>query len=238
METKVNETASEAEAVETTASSTPNIDEAVAEEKDSTASADMSQSNGAEDTASASASIEEENKGEEENEVSDAGSADDISAEVDPMTALENQLEAAQAEAKKNMEGWQRAAADLANVKRRQEEQAGQLRFTLTSSIVTDVLAALDDLDLAFQHLPEGLDEKEQNWVEGFSLVQRKLHKVLDNNRVEVVDTTGEFDPNLHEAVTYEPSEEHESNAIIGELRKGYKIGNRILRPALVRVAK
>lgn len=156
----------------------------------------------------------------------------------DPITQLQKQLEESQAETQKNLEGWQRAAADLANFKRRQSEQSTRLRADITSSIITDVLAALDDLDLAFQHLPEGLNEQEANWVEGFRLVQRKLFKVLETNKVQVVETEGQFDPNIHEAVTYEESDDHESNMIIAELRKGYKIGDHVLRPALVRVAQ
>ena len=152
--------------------------------------------------------------------------------------ALAEALQTAQAEATKNLEGWQRTAADLANYKRRQEEQASRQRADLIARILQDILPALDDLDLAFQNLPDTLAEKESNWVEGFGLVQRKLTKVLDNNNIQVIATDGIFDPNLHEAVTYEESPEHESNTIIAELRKGYSLGERVLRPALVRVAQ
>ena len=151
---------------------------------------------------------------------------------------LQNELEAAQTEATKNLEGWQRAAADLANYKRRQEEQAGRQRIDITARIIQDVLPALDDLDLAFQNLPESLNEQETSWVEGFKLVQRKLTKLLENNNIQTIITEGDFDPNLHEAVTYEESPDHNSNTIIAELRKGYCMGNRVIRPALVRVAQ
>lgn len=151
---------------------------------------------------------------------------------------LEEQLAAAQAEAAKNLEGWQRAAADLANYKKRQAEQVQRLRGDITANIIREILPALDDLDLAFQNVPDTLNEQEANWVEGFKLVQRKLLKILENNNIQPIDTDGEFDPNLHEAVTHESSPDHETNAIIGEVRKGYTIDNRVLRPALVRVAQ
>lgn len=151
---------------------------------------------------------------------------------------LEEQLAAAQAEAAKNLEGWQRAAADLANYKKRQAEQVQRLRVDFTANIIREILPALDDLDLAFQNVPDTLSEQEANWVEGFKLVQRKLLKILENNNIQPIDTDGEFDPNLHEAVTHESSPDHETNAIIGEIRKGYTIDNRVLRPALVRVAQ
>ena len=70
------------------------------------------------------------------------------------------------------------------------------------------------------------------------ALVQRKLDRVLDDQGVKTINTNGVFDPNLHEAVSHEESPDHEENQIIAELRKGYQIGNRVIRPALVRVAK
>lgn len=151
---------------------------------------------------------------------------------------LEEQLTAAQAEAAKNLEGWQRAAADLANYKKRQAEQVQRLRVDITANIIREILPALDDLDLAFQNVPDTLSEQEASWVEGFKLVQRKLLKILENNNIQPIDTNGEFDPNLHEAITHESSPDHETNVIIAEVRKGYTIDSRVLRPALVRVAQ
>jgi molecular chaperone GrpE len=86
--------------------------------------------------------------------------------------------------------------------------------------------------------MPEELDGQLIGWVEGFRLVQRKLDKTMEDQNVMPISTNGEFDPNFHEAVSYEESDEHEEGQIIGELRKGYQIGNRVIRPALVRVAK
>lgn len=154
------------------------------------------------------------------------------------LESLQAELGTAQAEAAKNLEGWQRAVADLANYKRRQEEQASRQRQDITANIMKDILPALDDLDLAFQNLPDSLDEQEAGWVEGFRLVQRKLLQTLEKNNIKAIDADGGFDPNLHEAVTYEENPDHDSNTIISELRRGYMIGERVLRPALVRVAQ
>jgi molecular chaperone GrpE len=151
---------------------------------------------------------------------------------------LQTQLATAQAEAAKNLDGWQRSAADLANYKRRQEEQAQRNRENIIADIIREILPALDDLDLAFQNLPNSLNEQEVNWVDGFKLVQRKLIRILETHHIQPINTEGEFDPNLHEAVTHEPSPDHQPNTIIAEVRKGYKIGDRVLRPALVRVAQ
>lgn len=152
--------------------------------------------------------------------------------------SLEQQLEVVRQEAAQNLDGWQRAAAELANFKRRQEDQLKLQRDMIKADVLQGVISALDDMDLAFQNVPQQLDGQLIGWVEGFRLVQRKLDKVLDDQGVRMINTTGEFDPNLHEAVSYEESDEHAEGQIIAELRKGYQIGNRVIRPALVRVAK
>ncbi len=151
---------------------------------------------------------------------------------------LEKQLELALEEAAKNLEGWQRAAAELANYKRRQEEQLKLQRDRIKGEVLDGVISALDDIDLAFQNVPAEIDGQLLGWVEGFRLVQRKLNKVLEEQNVMPINTEGDFDPTVHEAVSYEESNDHKEGQIIGELRKGYQVGNRVLRPALVRVAR
>lgn len=151
---------------------------------------------------------------------------------------LAEQLEQARQEAAKNLDGWQRAAAEMANFKRRQEEQAKLQRDMIKADVLQGVISALDDMDLAFQNLPQELNGQLVGWVEGFRLVQRKLDRVLDEQGVTAINTQGDFNPNLHEAVSHEESPDHQEGQIIGELRKGYQIGNRVIRPALVRVAK
>ncbi len=166
----------------------------------------------------------------------------ELAAETEPaeptIAELQTQLKAVQTEAAKNLDGWQRAMAELANYKKRQAEQVARRQEEITGQIIAELLPILDDLDLAYQNVPESLSEQEQNWIEGFKLVQRKLMKILEMHSVEVISTEGEFDPTLHEAITHEESPDHESNAIIAELRKGYKLGSRVLRPSLVRVAQ
>jgi molecular chaperone GrpE len=152
--------------------------------------------------------------------------------------SLEEQLEQVRQEAARNLENWQRSVAELANFKRRQEEQSKLQRDRIKAETLEGVISALDDLDLAFQNLPEELNGQLLGWVEGFRLVQRKLDKIIDEQNVAVINTQGKFDPNFHEAVSVEESEAHSEGDIIAELRKGYQIGNRVIRPALVRVAK
>jgi molecular chaperone GrpE len=162
----------------------------------------------------------------------------DAGEQAEESTNLAEQLELAREEAAKNLENWQRAAAELVNFKRRQEEQLKLQRDRIKGELLQGVISALDDMDLAFQNLPQELDGQLVGWVEGFRLVQRKLDRILDEQNVMPIQTDGKFDPNYHEAVSYEESDNHESDMIIAEIRRGYQIGNRMLRPALVRVAK
>jgi molecular chaperone GrpE len=191
---------------------------------------------------------ENEQNVEETEEMAEAGVEADITAEApvveeaefqpEATADLAEELELARQEAAQNLENWQRAAAELANYKRRQEEQLKLQRDRIKGEVLQGVISALDDMDLAFQSLPAELDGQLVGWVEGFRLVQRKLDRILDEQNVMPITGQGKFDPNFHEAVSYEDSEEHEPDTIIAEVRKGYQIGNRIIRPALVRVAK
>lgn len=184
--------------------------------------------------------VEKESVVEKEAEIAsgDNGTAKGIEAASAEAPTLEQQLEQARQEAVQNLDGWQRSAAELANYKRRQEEQLKLQRDMIKAEVLQGVISALDDMDLAFQNVPSQLDGQLIGWVEGFRLVQRKLDRILDEQRVSAINTSGAFDPNIHEAISHEDSPDHEEGQIIAELRKGYQIGNRVIRPALVRVAK
>ena len=99
------------------------------------------------------------------------------------------------------------------------------------------LLPLIDDLGMAFANLPDDISEEQAAWLEGFRAIEKKMVTILDNQQVTEIDTDGMFDPNLHEAVVSEPSEEVESGHVIAVLRKGYEMKGRVLRPALVRVA-
>ena len=140
------------------------------------AETDVPEENISETETQSDAVLEEQST--EQADSSNADSEDEADDSVSEVS-LEEALALAQAEAAKNLEGWQRTAADLANYKRRQEEQAGRRILDMKANIVRDVLPALDDLDLAFQNLPEDLNEQETNWVEGFNRYVPTLIKVV-----------------------------------------------------------
>ena len=81
-------------------------------------------------------------------------------------------------------------------------------------------------------------EAREDPWVEGMILVERKLRSVLEAEGVTPIESVGHpFDPNVHEAVVHEPTEDHPDNQVIGELQRGYRLHDRVIRPSLVRVA-
>lgn len=141
-------------------------------------------------------------------------------------------------EAQTNLEGWQRARAEFANYKKRTEKELqsaledGQLRA------VAQILPIMDDFTRALANIPQELADNP--WVTGTALILKKFDKVLEQYNVQEVDPVGQaFDPRFHEAVgTDESTEESPSGTVTATLQKGYVSGERVLRPALVRVAQ
>jgi len=157
--------------------------------------------------------------------------------ETDKLTALRQELEEQKAKAAEYLDGWQRARAEFANYKKRIEKEQEDMVKSANGAFITRLLPVMDDFERAFQTL--SLDLMGMTWLEGIALIQRKLQMLLEQEGVTVIETEGRlFDPTLHQAVTHEESEEHEEGQIIGEVQKGYKMGDRVLRPSLVRVAK
>jgi molecular chaperone GrpE len=158
-----------------------------------------------------------------------------LSAQVQEAQTERDQLKAQAAE---NLDGWQRARAEFANYKRRIEAERTELTASAGAEALKRVLPAVDDFERAMQTLPDDL--KDKPWVNGVAMVQRKLNAALEQSGITViaVNPGDAFDPNVHEAITHEDSEQFASEQIIGEVQRGYKIGDRVLRPAMVRVAR
>jgi molecular chaperone GrpE len=154
---------------------------------------------------------------------------------LERVEALERELEAARTDADEQMRARQRATADLANYRRRTEEERVAVTQLANAILITKLLAVLDDFDRALANVPT---EVHEGWIEGVQLVERKLRSLLEAEGVTPIEAVGEpFDPNLHEAVVHEPTTEHPDNVVIGEVQRGYRLHDRVLRPALVRVA-
>jgi len=161
--------------------------------------------------------------------------AANLSAQVQEAQAEREQLKA---QAVENLDGWQRARAEFANYKRRVEAERTELTANAGAEALKRVLPAVDDFERAMQTLPDDL--KDNPWINGVAMVQRKLNAALEQSGITPLATNpgDPFDPNVHEAITHEDSDQFGSEQIIGEVQRGYKIGDRVLRPALVRVAR
>ena len=129
-----------------------------------------------------------------------------------------------------------RAAADFDNYRKRIERERRDLVDYAATDLIAEVLPILDDLELALSQpdVPEVAAYRQ-----GVELVHRKMMDLLKKRGVTPIVAAGvPFDPNVHEAVVHEVSEEHAEGTVTGELRRGYMLRDRLLRPAMVKVAK
>ncbi|GAB4472742.1 MAG: nucleotide exchange factor GrpE [Anaerolineae bacterium] len=149
---------------------------------------------------------------------------------------LAAQLEAAQQQAREYLDGWQRARAELDNYRKRMERERALREIEVREETVLKLLPVMDDFDRALLTVPDVLDGAE--WVKGVQLIHRKLLSVLEEMGVAEIEADGQmFDPARHEAVMQGESDAHETGQIIEVLRKGYLLHDKVIRPALVRVA-
>lgn len=145
-------------------------------------------------------------------------------------TALEQALADEKARAERYLANWQRAQADLANTKRRSEqEREEQTRFA-NAMLMVNLLPVLDDLERALASVPATLAGL--SWIQGVGLIYRKLLSVLEAQGLSEIKAGGEtFDPKLHEAVFQSPGP---ADKVIQVAQKGYKLYDRVIRPAMV----
>jgi molecular chaperone GrpE len=151
--------------------------------------------------------------------------------------AFAKELAQAKAQAAEYLDNWRRTTAELSNARKRMQREQAEFAATATARVLEKLLPVVDDMDRAFNVLPA--DQAEPDWVAGFRLIQRKLQSLIESEGVVAIETEGrKFDPELHYAVSHEEAEGHGEGDIIGEVAKGYKLGDRVLRPSMVRVAK
>ena len=149
-------------------------------------------------------------------------------------TAAEReQLEAEAADAKQR---YLRLAADFENYKKRSRQDQMETIQHAASDLISRLLPVLDDLRNALDHKPAGVDEA---WAKGVELGVRKLEDVMATHGLEPIESVGAaFDPRFHEAIGHVESDEHPEDTVVSELRRGYRIRDRVVRPSLVRVSR
>ncbi len=150
---------------------------------------------------------------------------------------LQHDLDEAKSQSQEYLEGWQRARAEFANYKKRVARDQEDARLRIAAETLTKYLGVIDDLERALKERPK--DGEAAAWAEGIELIYRKMYGVLETEGVEVIDAEGEhFDPTMHEAIAHDESDDHEEGQVIEVVQPGYRLGDRVLRPAMVRVAK
>lgn len=148
--------------------------------------------------------------------------------------ALQAQLIEAEAKASEFKDSWARSQAEFQNYKKRIERDNELTYASMKGDIIKKVLPALDDLERALQNRPA-----DDAWANGIELIARKLQNLLESEGVKRIEANGAaFDPAFHEAVTHEESDNVESGHVIAVVQNGYILGERVIRPALVRVAQ
>ena len=151
-------------------------------------------------------------------------------AEVKDIEALKQALAEEKAKAEANLAGWQRNQADFINYKRRSEQEREEISKFANATLMLNLLPILDDLERAFTSTPPRLAKL--SWMDGIRLIERKLRASLEAQGLSKIKAEGEpFDPKLHEATMHRKGEE---GMVIEELQKGYKLHDRVIRPAMV----
>ena len=159
----------------------------------------------------------------------------------DPVAVLEQKLAAAEKEKKDNWDRYLRAAADLENARKRQKRELDDAKLEVKNRVLKEILPVVDNLERAVEHTSTtdaGDDPRLKAIVEGVQLVLRQFQTAFERLDISVVPADGQpFDPNMHEAISQLESDKP-PGTVVQVLQRGYRAGDRLLRPALVVVAK
>ena len=182
--------------------------------------------------------------GDQDLEVENMTDPDDLHSEpigfppISPaeLVELKTALEEIELKADEYLDGWQRSRAEFANYKKRILKEHNDIHQAARGDIIKLYLDIADDLKRALEDKPTSGEG--ESWAEGIEIISQKLNTRLEAEGIRPMKALGhEFDPNIHEALMKEESEEYESGQIIEVMQEGYWIGEKVLRPALVRVA-
>ena len=159
--------------------------------------------------------------------------------EADPGAELERlraELDAAQVQTAEHLASLQRTAADFANFRRRTAEDREREFGLASETLLRKVLVVADDFDRALETIPVEL--RGIGWMEGIVLLDRKLRQLLESEGVTPIESIGRpFDPREHEAVASVPAPHLPDGEVVAEIQRGYRVRDRVLRPAKVAVA-
>jgi molecular chaperone GrpE len=150
---------------------------------------------------------------------------------------VEKETEHMEAKANEYLAGWQRAKADYANLQRESDAKLSDLRKYAAAGFINELLPVIDTFTKAMEKPPEDAGAKQ--WVEGIGHIRGQLEKVLAKHGVSVIAETGvPFDANVHEAMLQQPADGAPPGTVVQILEPGYRMHDRVLRPAKVVVAE
>ena len=153
-----------------------------------------------------------------------------------PVAPLEDKIAELEASAAEAKDRYLRLAADFDNYTRRSRQEQVETIQHASAELISRLLPGLDDLHKALDHKPKGVDEA---WMKGVELSVRKLEEALRAHGLEAIEAVGKpFDPQFHEAIGHEESADLPEDTVVQVLRPGYRIRDRVVRPALVKVAR
>jgi len=163
--------------------------------------------------------------------------SDDLAAE-DAIRVLEEKIKTTEEEAKETYDRFLRVSAEFENYKKRSAREMEDFRKFANQSLLKEMLSVVDNLELAINSANAN-PKSDSSLKEGLDLTHKEIMRVFDRFNVKPIESKGKsFDPTYHEAVMQEETEEYPENTVINEMQKGYLIHDRLLRPAMVVVAK
>lgn len=158
---------------------------------------------------------------------------DDVAPTVDDLTRRVDEL---QAQADEWLDKYRRSVAEFSNYRKRQERERQQQSWRLHAEVFSKLLEPLDDFERALKAVPE--EHVDSGWIRGVQLIVEKLRALLAEHNVQPMDAVGQpFDPNYHDALMQEPSDEYPEGTVVEEVTKGYLMDGQVLRPAVVKVS-
>ena len=156
---------------------------------------------------------------------------------IDPKK-LKEELNLCKKKMDEYLNGWKRAKADYINQKKEFAKREKEMVQFANAALILEILPIYDNFKLAWQHIPEEHKKKDE-WLKGIEQIKKQFSTLLKNLGIEEIKTVGQkFDPKIHEAVGKEKVEGKESETIIEEVKGGYRLYDKVLEPAKVKVAE
>lgn len=157
--------------------------------------------------------------------------------ELSPEEQLQEELDKARSETKAHQEQYLRTLADMENLRKRTQREKEELAKFANENILREILPVIDNLERAVEHAEQA--ESSDGLLEGVQMTLSQFSQVLDRFGVKPVESLGEqFDPNLHQAMGQLETDEYPANTVAQQMQKGYQLNERLLRPAMVMIAK